>query len=92
MSRVRVSTTVDEGRPSNAGRIRPDTPDAALLDEALDALVAKYRAAEVDASYAVDDEHPLDEADDWVTSPLSVRLPERREPTADVWRGVVVRA
>jgi hypothetical protein len=65
MSRVRVSTTVDEGRLSNARRIRPNTPDAALLDEALEALVAKYRAAEVDASYAVYDEHPIDEADEW---------------------------
>jgi hypothetical protein len=60
-----VSTTVDEARLSNARRIRPNTPDSALLDEALEALVAKYRAAEVDASYAVYDEHPLDEADEW---------------------------
>lgn len=65
MSRVRVSTTVDEGRLSNARRIRPNTPDAALLDEALEALIAKHRAAEVDASYAGYDEHPLDEADEW---------------------------
>jgi hypothetical protein len=36
-----------------------------LLDEALEALVSKNRAAEVDASYAAYDEHPLDEADEW---------------------------
>jgi hypothetical protein len=65
MSRVRVSTTVDEGRLSNARRIRPNTPDAALLDEALEALIARYRSAEVDASYAAYDEHPIGEADDW---------------------------
>jgi hypothetical protein len=65
MSRVRVSTTVDEWRLSNARRIRPNIPDAALLDEALEALVAKNRAAEVDASYAAYDEHPLGEPDEW---------------------------
>ncbi|HXY44812.1 MAG TPA: antitoxin MazE5 [Acidimicrobiales bacterium] len=65
MSRVRVSTTVDEGRLATARRIRPNTSDAALLDEALEALVAKHRAAEVDAGYAAYDKHPLDEADAW---------------------------
>lgn len=39
--------------------------DAALFDEALGALLARYRAAEVDAAYAVYDEHPLDEPDEW---------------------------
>jgi hypothetical protein len=39
--------------------------DAALVDEALAALLARYRAAEVDASYASYDEHPLDEPDEW---------------------------
>jgi hypothetical protein len=35
------------------------------VDEALTALLARHRAAEVDASYAVYDEHPLDEPDEW---------------------------
>jgi hypothetical protein len=65
MPRVRVSTTVDEGRLANARRIRPNTPDAALIDEALQALIARHRAAEVDASYAVYDEHPIHERDEW---------------------------
>lgn len=39
--------------------------DAALLDEALSALVARHRAAEIDAGYAAYDEHPLDESDEW---------------------------
>lgn len=65
MSRVRVSTTVDEGRLSNARRIRPNLPDSALLDEALEALAARNRAAEIDSSYAAYDEHPLGEADEW---------------------------
>lgn len=65
MSRVRVSTTVDEGRLANARRIRPNTPDAALIDEALAALIARHLATEIDASYTVYDEHPLDEKDEW---------------------------
>lgn len=65
MSRVRVSTTVDEERLANARRLRPGVPDAALLDEAIEALIARHRAAEIDASYSAYDEHPLDEADDW---------------------------
>lgn len=65
MSRVRVSTTVDESLIEHARELRSDLSDAALLDEALDALVARYRAAEIDAAYAAYDEHPLDEADEW---------------------------
>jgi len=65
MSRVRVSTTVDESLLENARRMRAELTDSALLDEALEALVARHRAAEVDASYAAYDEHPLDEPDEW---------------------------
>ena len=40
--------------------------DAALLDQALDALLARHRrAAEVDRAYAIYDEHPLTESDEW---------------------------
>ena len=39
--------------------------DAALIDEALAALLARHRSAEVDASYKVYDEHPPDEPDAW---------------------------
>ncbi len=63
--RVRVSTTVDEGLLQNARRLRMKATDAALVDEALEALLARHRAAEIDASYAVYDEHPLGEPDDW---------------------------
>jgi hypothetical protein len=65
MSRVRVSTTVDGQRLANARLVRPNTPDATLLDEALAALIAKHRATEVDASYAAYDKHPLEQADEW---------------------------
>lgn len=65
MTRVRVSTTVDEQRLAGARRVRPGATDAALLDEALDALVKRERAAEIDASYVAYDAHPLSEADAW---------------------------
>jgi hypothetical protein len=45
--------------------VRPGITDAALIDEALGALLSRNRAAEVDASYATYDEHPLDEPDEW---------------------------
>jgi hypothetical protein len=32
---------------------------------ALTAMIARHRAAELDASYAAYDEHPLDEPDEW---------------------------
>jgi hypothetical protein len=65
MSRIRVSTTVDEERLATARRLRPDVADAALLDEALGALITRHRAAEIDASYAAYEQHPLDERDEW---------------------------
>jgi hypothetical protein len=65
MSRIRVSTTVDEQRLADARRARPDATDAVLLDEALEALVLRHRVAEINASYAAYDEHPLDEVDEW---------------------------
>jgi hypothetical protein len=39
--------------------------DAVLVDEALQALLARHRAAQIDASYAAYDEHPLHEPDEW---------------------------
>ena len=65
MSRIRLSTTVDAQLLSNARSVRSGITDAALVDEALGALLARHRAAEVDASYAAYDEHPVDEPDAW---------------------------
>ena len=48
-----------------ARRLRPGGTDAALIDAALEALLARHRAAELDASYAAYDAHPLDEPDEW---------------------------
>lgn len=65
MSRTRLSTTVDADLLEGARRARSGSTDAALIDEALAALLARDRAAEVDASYVAYDEHPLDESDAW---------------------------
>jgi hypothetical protein len=66
MSRLRVSTTVDRDLLTHARKLCAGVTDAALLDEALTALVAHHRAAEVDAAYAAAyDAHPLDEPDEW---------------------------
>jgi hypothetical protein len=65
MSRVRVSTTVDEDVLASARGLRAGLTDAALLDEALASLVDRHRSAAIDATYAVYDDHPLDEADEW---------------------------
>lgn len=64
MSRIRLSTTVDADLLESA-RKASGKPDAPLVDEALAALLARHRAAEVDASYEAYDAHPLDEPDAW---------------------------
>lgn len=48
-----------------ARRVRSGLTNAALVDEALTALLARYRSREVDASYSAYDEHPADEPDEW---------------------------
>lgn len=66
MSRVRVSTTVDNDLLSRARQLRAGATDAALLDEALTALLAKHRREEIDAAYERGyGEHPFDEPDEW---------------------------
>ncbi len=65
MTRTRLSTTVDAALLESARNARAGCSDAALIDEALAALLARHRAAEVDASYSAYDEHPLDEPDEW---------------------------
>lgn len=65
MTRIRVSTTVDETLLRTAREARSDLNDAALLDAALEALLARQRRTELDASYARYDETPPDTADEW---------------------------
>jgi hypothetical protein len=65
MARTRLSTTVDSSLLEDARRVRSGVRDAALVDEALEALVARHRAVEVDAAYAAYDRLPLAERDEW---------------------------
>ncbi|MGL4744226.1 MAG: antitoxin MazE5 [Dermatophilaceae bacterium] len=65
MPRTRLSTTVDSALLQSARHARSGITDAKLVDEALAALLARHRAAEVDAGYAAYDDHPLDEPDEW---------------------------
>lgn len=65
MSRVRVSTTVDEHLLAAARQALQGQPDAVVVDEALRSLLLRNRAAELDAEYAAYDAHPLDERDAW---------------------------
>ena len=65
MTRVRISTTVDEQLLARAREVKTGVPDSALVDDALAALLARHRAAEVDAAYASYDDHPLEEVDEW---------------------------
>ena len=65
MGRTRLSTTVDAGLLQQARQVRSGVRDAVLVDEALEALVARHRAAEVDAAYAAYDRRPQSEPDAW---------------------------
>lgn len=65
MARVRVSTTVDADLLAHARRAREELPDSALIDEALQALLKRIRAAEIDAAYSAYDDIPLDTPDAW---------------------------
>lgn len=65
MTRIRLSTTVDAELLSSARGVRAGITDAALIEEALSALLARHRSAEVDASYGAYDKHPVDEPDEW---------------------------
>jgi hypothetical protein len=65
MTRVRLSTTVDQQLLEGARRALEGKPDSIVIDDALAALLARHRSAEVDAAYAAYDEHPLAEQDEW---------------------------
>lgn len=65
MTRVRVSTTVDQQLLSDARRASGDQPDSALLDSALRSFLLTHRAAELDAQYDAYDNQPLETPDEW---------------------------
>ena len=68
----RLARRADAGASSTPAPVADALPchicgmaDSALVDEALAALVARLRAAEIDAAYAAYDARPLDENDEW---------------------------
>ena len=65
MPRARISTTVDEELLKSVRRLRAGVPDSVLIEEALAALVALHRRAEIDAAYAAYDKVPLETNDEW---------------------------
>jgi hypothetical protein len=65
MTRVRLSTTVDEQLLEDARRTLEGKPDSIVIDDALAALLARHRSAQVDAAYTAYDEHPLAKQDEW---------------------------
>ena len=65
MARIRLSTTVDASLLEAARVLHSGTTDAALVDDALRALLARNRAQEIDAGYAAYDEIPADQPDEW---------------------------
>jgi dihydroxyacetone kinase DhaKLM complex PTS-EIIA-like component DhaM len=66
MSRTRLSTTVNKELLDSARAMRSGITDAALIDEALEALLVRHRSAEIDVTYATAyAEHPIDEPDEW---------------------------
>ena len=65
VARIRISTTVDEELLGTARRMRSELADAALIDEALSALLARHRAVEIDTAYSAYDRVPLDADDEW---------------------------
>jgi hypothetical protein len=65
MARTRISTTVDDELLTKAREVTGAPSDSVLFDRALDALLTHHRRAEIDSAYAVHDEHPVDEADEW---------------------------
>lgn len=66
MTRARISTTVDSALLEDARRLHAGTTDAELVDEALTALLARYRSAEIDAAYkAAYEADPIDSKDEW---------------------------
>lgn len=65
MPRIRLSTTVDADLLGAARKLHLRGTDAALVDEALRALLNRHRAADIDARYDAYDTHPADEPDEW---------------------------
>jgi hypothetical protein len=76
---------VDATLLADARKVRAGISDAALIDAALTALLHRHRSAEVDASYAAYDQHPVDEPDEWRDWRRGEPQRRRREFVARPW-------
>ncbi len=66
MTRARISTTVDRSLLEDARRLHGESTDAELIDQALTALLDRYRSAEIDAAYeAAYAAQPIESEDAW---------------------------
>lgn len=65
MARARISTTVDEELLKAVRRLLAGVPDSVLVEQAFEALIARRRAAEIDAAYAAYEQDPPDTGDEW---------------------------
>ncbi|CAB4363401.1 MAG: DUF2191 domain-containing protein [Actinobacteria bacterium] len=66
MARTRISTTVDHELLMRVRALHPGATDALIIDDALTALLARERAAAIDAAYRTAYEtHPIEEPDAW---------------------------
>jgi hypothetical protein len=61
MARIRLSTTVDASLLGAARALHSGLTDAALVDDALRALLARNRAHEIDARYLLQPQPIADE-------------------------------
>jgi hypothetical protein len=78
--RTRISTTVDAELLARARQTRSGLADSALIDEALAALLARQRTAEIDAAYAAYDAHPLAGRGDSASAASTDRTLYDRDP------------
>ena len=77
MARIRLSTTVAASLLEAARALHSGPTDAALVDDALRALLARNRAHEIDAGYVAYDDKPTDQPDEWGDPQTP---PRRRRP------------
>jgi hypothetical protein len=66
MTKVRISTTVDDELLNHARALDPGATDASMIERALQALLRSHRRAEIDRAYdTAYSAHPFDEPDEW---------------------------
>lgn len=65
MSRVRISTTVDEGLLAEVRRVSPGSTDSTLVESAFEALLRSRLEHEIDRQYAAGYSRAMPGRDAW---------------------------